>query len=165
MRKREQLSAKEELFCRCYVSSREPRLSAAKAGFGAHPERAAVKLLGSERIKARIAELEGERRAGLAEVTEGYRRLAFGSVADAVKLIMRDEPPNEEELEKLDLTMVSDIKRPKGGGLEVKFFDRLKALDRLCELSAAGSAGEESDFLAALNRSAKALHGDGDEGE
>ena len=94
------------------------------------------------------------------EVTEGYRRLAFGSVADAVKLILSDEPPCESELEKLDLTMVSDIKCPKGGGLEVKFFDRLKALDRLCELSNAASAGENSDFLCALDRSARALRGD-----
>lgn len=60
--------------------------------------------------------------------------------------------------------MVSDIKRPKGGGLEVKFFDRLKALDRLCELSNAASAGENSDFLSALDRSARALRGD-DAGE
>lgn len=108
--------------------------------------------------------LENERDAKLAEVTEGYRRLAFGSVADAVKLILSDELPDGSEIEKLDLTMVSDIKCPKNGGIEVKFFDRLKALDRLCELSNAASAGENSDFLCALDRSARALRGD-DAGE
>ena len=121
-------------------------------------------MLADPEIKRRIAKLENERDAKLAEVTEGYRRLAFGSVADAVKLILSDELPDGSEIEKLDLTMVSDIKRPKGGGLEVKFFDRLKALDRLCELSNAASAGEKSDFLSALDRSARALRGD-DAGE
>lgn len=164
MKKKEPLSPKEEIFCRFFVASREPRASAARAGYSVHPERTAMKLLADPEIKRRIAKLENERDAKLAEVTEGYRRLAFGSVADAVKLILSDEPPCESELEKLDLTMVSDIKCPKGGGLEVKFFDRLKALDRLCELSNAASAGENSDFLCALDRSARALRGD-DAGE
>jgi len=124
-----------------------------------------MKLLADPEIKRRIAKLENERDAKLAEVTEGYRRLAFGSVADALKLILSDEPPCESELEKLDLTMVSDIKCPKSGGIEVKFFDRLKALDRLCELSNAASAGESPDFLTALERSARALRGGDDERE
>ena len=164
MKKKEPLSPKEENFCRFFVASREPRASAARAGYSVHPERTAIKLLADPEIKRRIAKLENERDAKLAEVTEGYRRLAFGSVADAVKLILSDELPDGSEIEKLDLTMVSDIKRPKGGGLEVKFFDRLKALDRLCELGNAASAGENSDFLSALDRSARALRGD-DAGE
>lgn len=156
MKKKEPLSPKEENFCRFFVASREPRASAARAGYSVHPERTAMRLLADPEIKRRIAKL--------AEVTEGYRRLAFGSVADAVKLILSDELPDGSEIEKLDLAMVSDIKRPKGGGIEVKFFDRLKALDRLCELSNAASAGENSDFLSALDRSARALRGD-DAGE
>ena len=165
MKKKEPLSPKEENFCRFFVASREPRASAARAGYSLHPERTAIKLLAEPEIKRRIAKLENERDAKLAEVTEGYRRLAFGSVADAVRLILSDELPCESELEKLDLTMVSDIKCPKGGGLEVKFFDRLKALDRLCELSNAASAGESPDFLTALERSARALRGGDDERE
>lgn len=160
MKKKEPLSPKEENFCRFFVASREPRASAARAGYSVHPERTAMKLLAEPEIKRRIAKLESERDAKIAEVTEGYRRLAFGSVADAVKLILSDELPDGSELERLDLTMVSDIKRPKSGGIEVKFFDRLKALDRLCELSNAASAGESSDFLTALDRSARALRGD-----
>lgn len=155
MKKKEPLSPKEENFCRFFVASREPRASAARAGYSVHPERTAMRLLADPEIKRRIAKLENERDAKLAEVTEGYRRLAFGSVADAVRLILSDEPPCESELEKLDLTMISDIKRPKGGGLEVKFFEL-----RLCELSNAASAGENSDFLSALDRSARALRGD-----
>ena len=146
MKKKEPLSPKEENFCRFFVASREPRASAARAGYSLHPERTAIKLLAEPEIKRRIAKLENERDAKLAEVTEGYRRLAFGSVADAIRL-------------------VSDIKCPKSGGIEVKFFDRLKALDRLCELSNAASVGESPDFLTALERSARALRGGDDERE
>lgn len=124
-----------------------------------------MKLLNSRKIRERISALENERQARVAEVTDGYRRIAFGSVADAVRLIFLDGIPEEAELEKMDLTMVSDIKRPKGGGLEVKFFDRLKALDRLYELSNAAGENEKSDFFAALNRSAAALSDREDESE
>lgn len=62
--------------------------------------------------------------------TAGYIRLAFGSVADAVSLIYMDKP-SREELEKMDLFLVSEIKHPKEGALEIKFFDRLKALEKL----------------------------------
>ena len=73
--------------------------------------------------------------------------------------------PSKQEVEKLDLFMISDIKRPKGGGLEIKFFDRLKALDRLCEISSATQEKNSSDFLTALENSARALHTDGEKGE
>ena len=87
-------------------------------------------------------------------------RLAFGSVADAMKLMLCEESMSTEEIERLDLFNVSDIKRPKGGGLEIKFFDRQKALERLIEfneqLQNRGNAqslvnalanAEDSDFL------------------
>ena len=64
---------------------------------------------------------------------------------------MSDEPPCELELEKLDLTMVSDIKCPKSGGIEVKFFDRLKALTTLFEKSSeADGKNAAASLLAAL---------------
>lgn len=70
MKKKEPLSPKEEIFCRFFVASREPRASAARAGYSVHPERTAMKLLADPEIKRRIAKLENERDAKLAEVTE-----------------------------------------------------------------------------------------------
>jgi len=70
------------------------------------------------------------------EVTEGYRRLALGSSNDALKLLFLEEPTGEE-LAGLDLFNVSDIKRPKNGGMEIKFFDRCQALTRLEAMSQA----------------------------
>lgn len=58
----------------------------------------------------------------------GYERLAFGSTADAFRLMMADEPP---DVSQLDLFNVAEIKKPKDGAMELKFFDRLKALEQL----------------------------------
>ena len=60
----------------------------------------------------------------------GYQRLAFGNIADAVSLLYM-ENPSRADLSEMDLFLVSEIKRPKDGSMEIKFFDRLKALEKL----------------------------------
>ena len=72
------------------------------------------------------------------EVIEGYRRLAFGRGNDALRLLFCEEAPPPEALAALDLFNVSDIKRPKGGGLEIRFFDRCEALLRLEAMDSEG---------------------------
>ena len=51
----------------------------------------------------------------------GYERLAFGSTADAFRLLMSsaDDPP---DVGALDLFNVAEIKKPKDGAMEIKFF-------------------------------------------
>lgn len=65
------------------------------------------------------------------EVREGLRHLAFGDIKDAVTLLFADGSEILEKLPELDLFNISEIKRPKGGGTEIKFFDRIKALEKL----------------------------------
>ena len=65
------------------------------------------------------------------EVRAGLRRLAFGEIQDAILLLFADENEILEKLPELDLFSVSEIKRPKGGGMEIKFFDRIRALEKL----------------------------------
>ena len=67
----------------------------------------------------------------------GYDRLAYGGLADAVRLRCTEEP-DLAALDKMDLYNIAEIKRPKGGGMEIKFFDRIKALQSLEELNTAG---------------------------
>ena len=68
------------------------------------------------------------------------------------------------EISWLDLMNVSDLKRPKGGGLEIKFFDRIKALEHLSELNQAKTAQEGAvPFYKALERGARALTAAGEE--
>ena len=107
--------------------------SAELAGFGGDTRAVGDKLLQRDDVLSeieRIASKQERLLSGLA--TAGYIRLAFGSIADAVSLIYMDKP-SREELEKMDLFLVSEIKHPKEGAVEIKFFDRLKALEKLSE--------------------------------
>lgn len=65
-------------------------------------------------------------------VIAGLERLAFGRINDAVSLTFSDEI-TDEQIHRADLFNVSEIKKVKGGGVEIKFFDRQKALERLWE--------------------------------
>lgn len=85
-------------------------------------------------------------------VQAGLERLAFGSANDAVYLICAEELPAPAQLAALDLYNVSELKRIKGGGLEVKFFDRQRALERIYEYAnSADTAAAAGSLLAALS--------------
>ena len=92
------------------------------------------------------------------EALAGLRRLAFGRINDALALLRDD--CFESDFSGLDLFNVSEIKRVKGGGVEIKFFDRLEALERLSEIEdkAADTAAADS-FFSALKKTA---HGTGE---
>lgn len=78
-------------------------------------------------------------------------RMAFGSVNDAVRLLGMEEPLSPEELSGLDLFSVSEIRQVKGGGMEIKFSNRLDAIKLLWELEQQESAGQEmSRFISAV---------------
>lgn len=89
------------------------------------------------------------------EVSEGLRHLAFGEIHDAVSLLFESEERILQRLPELDLFNVSEIKRVKGGGMEIKFFDRLKALDRLESLVSESEGATAASFYDALEKSAK----------
>ena len=86
------------------------------------------------------------------EYTEGLRHLAFGEIQDAVRLLYAPEEQILPALGEMDLFNISEIKRPKGGGMEIKFFDRLKALEKLQALEAAegNTAAAQADAGADL---------------
>lgn len=100
------------------------------------------------------------------EVREGLRRLAFGEIHDAVLLLFADESRIMNELPDFNLFNVSEIKRPKGGGMEIKFFDRIKALEKLRDTESSSSV-QPFAFYRALEESAKRAGGafDGAEDE
>ena len=86
----------------------------------------------------------------------GYERLAFGSTTDAFRLLMSD---TELDVDRLDLYNVSEIKKPKDGAMEIKFFDRLKALEYLG--TASTDASQAGSLYEALNRCAENIGGEG----
>lgn len=59
--------------------------------------------------------------------------LAFGKSNDIVKLVMADETLNDQ-IRKLDLTLLSELKRNNNGTVEVKLVNRLDALELLAKL-------------------------------
>ena len=79
-------------------------------------------------------------------------KLALGRCNDAVELL-REELP--QDISSLDLYNVSEIKKVKGGGVEIKFFNRLDALEKLidlCETKSGANAAES--FFSALSSGA-----------
>lgn len=152
-----QLSQKEQLFCRIYSNTRNAKESAARAGYSLFLEKTGEKLLSKKEIKSEVKRLDKGRFITKSEVCAGLKRIAFGSVNDALKLLDDDCKLDEEQLNSLDLFNVSDIKKPKNGGIEIKFFDRQKALEKLFEISCEDKSDEIMPFYDALEKSARVL--------
>lgn len=128
------LTAREREFCLSFMQSGDAQLSARRAGFR-NPDSEGERLLCNEKICAeleRLSELRGRLLTALSVI--GYQRLAFSSAADAASLLF-EENPSREALGKMDLFLVSEIRRPKDGAMEIKFFDRARALEKLASLS------------------------------
>lgn len=90
------------------------------------------------------------------QIEQGLLDIALGSVSDAISLLFMTEEEAMKRLPKLKLMNVSEIKRPKGGGMEIKFFDRIKALERLGADKSSASDSSLS-FYEALEKSANDL--------
>ncbi|MDO4742562.1 MAG: terminase small subunit [bacterium] len=143
------LNGKEINFCRYYALTQNHREAAARAGY-INPDRAGLKLLSRANINAEIQKYIVNA-VDRESVLNGLKRIAFGSVADAVRLIMGDEDAKENP-EKLDLFCVSEIKVQKGGGVEIKFFDRIKALEKINEFSVSVNVGKDNPFISAIEQ-------------
>lgn len=154
------LTAREELFCRMYAYCGNGREAAVRAGYTVCPEINSRKLLGESLIRETVEKYSQEMNITLGEVKAGLRRIAFSSSVDAFRLILSADEQNIDP-EKLDLFNVAEIRRPKGGGLEIKFFDRIKALEKLGEITQSEAVGNpvSSSFYEALERSAE-IQGD-----
>ncbi|WP_101697265.1 hypothetical protein [Clostridium minihomine] len=87
------------------------------------------------------------------KIMRGYDKLAFGGISDAVRL-MFCENMDVTEIENMDLFNVAEIKRPKGGGMEIRFFDRIKALQCLEQISDEQTGGL-GEFYRALEQSVR----------
>ena len=79
------------------------------------------------------------------DVLRGLAQLAFGKVNDCVKLALEDGT----ELDQLDLTLLSEVKKTDKGLVEVKLVDRLKVLELLARIAGEDKNGAE-EFLKAL---------------
>ncbi len=94
----------------------------------------------------------------LSGIVAGLNRLAFASSADSLKLMLLDRESLLDQMDKLDMFHISEIKIPKDGAIEIKFFDRFKAFDKLLEITRFKSNSDDAtEFFAALEASAKSI--------
>ena len=75
------------------------------------------------------------------DVTRRLAELAFGKANDCVRLALEDDP----NLGRLDLSLLSEVKRNDKGTVEIKLIDRLRALEQLAQV-----AGEDTQDLEAF---------------
>lgn len=154
--KSKKLTKKELLFCHCFAMCANAREAASKSGY-ASPEKAGMRLMAKKEIQEEIGKLSLQK-AEKKEIVCGLKRLAFGSVADCLKIILSDTDENFD-IENMDFFNIAEIKKPKGGGIEIKFFDRLKALEKLSVICESGDDSSSMPFYEAIRKSAKALDG------
>ena len=79
------------------------------------------------------------------DVARRLAELAFGKANDCVRLALEDDP----KVGRLDLSLLSEIKRNEKGTVEIKLIDRLKALEQLALAAGEDKNGAE-EFLRAL---------------
>lgn len=150
------LTRREEFFCWHYAATQNAREAAVKAGFNPLlAERWAARLLKRGEVCARIGELT-QRKGSAKDVRKGLERLAFGSIADAVALLLAEDS-GALNPEKLDLFSIAEIKKPKGGGFEIKFYDRLKALEALASIESERQTDGATPFYTAIEKGVSAL--------
>ena len=82
---------------------------------------------GENALKKRIQTGEVDRQ----DVTRRLAELAFGKANDCVRLVLEDAP----DLQSLDLSLLSEVKRNEKGTVEIRLIDRLRALEQLAALA------------------------------
>ncbi|MEG1886732.1 MAG: terminase small subunit, partial [Oscillospiraceae bacterium] len=132
------------------------REAAAKSGM-LFPDKNGLRLLAMPKIKQEIERI-CKRDPPIGEISDGLRRIAFGSICDAVRLGMAE--PGTLKIEELDLFSVSEIKFQIGKGVEIKFFDRIKALEKLSALETnSNDENSSAPFYNAIMKGAESLEG------
>ena len=140
-------------FCRAYLRTMDPERAAAEAG-----KQDGFAYLAEERVQNRLEQMR-EAAAGQLRREDAVRRLAqmaFGQVNDGVRLALLGKTA---ETENMDLSAVAEIRVTDKGGVEVKFVDRVKALETLCNLLESNNGQGATDLYRALTAA-----GDGGEG-
>ena len=75
------------------------------------------------------------------EILDALKRVALSKPNDAVTLALA---PQDTYVEGLDLWGISEFKVAANGAVEVKFADRVKAMDLLLECAGSGGDGMEA---------------------
>ncbi len=78
------------------------------------------------------------------DVNRRLAEMAFGKVNDCVKLALQEDV----DLDALDLSLLSEVRRSDKGMVEIKLIDRLKVLEQLAQAVESGGTEMASFFQA-----------------
>lgn len=150
------LTKKELTFCHHYIKTGNAKEAAWLTGYKNNPEQKGTELMTKSKVSKKIEKIYLEKKKNLIyKATTGYERLAFGNISDSIKLLF-PENLSHEDLEKMDLFNISEIKKSKEGAMEIKFFDRLRALEKLEQVDME-QKGDKDPFYYALEQGIKKL--------
>lgn len=137
---------KRRAFCRAYLACMDAQRAAEQCGLADGYE-----LLELPTVRTELENIRAE--ANDICRADAVRRLcavAFGRPNDAIRLALGDGLTGGE-IDALDLSAVAEFKRSSTGGVEMKFFDRAKALELLCGiLGGAEDNGAAEEFFRAV---------------
>ncbi len=141
---RHDLSAElRKTFCRAYLQTLNPDRAAACAGADDGWD-----MLRRKDVQAELQRMRDDSRDQILREDAARRlaELAFGRANDAAALALSG-PGQCPSVDKLDLSAVSELK-VTDKGVEVKFLDRIRALEALCGLLDQDGGGAASFFQA-----------------
>ena len=152
------LNQKEILFCQHYSSSLNLKEAAVKAGYPSRSaEKIAHKILAKKETATFLSTLNSTfKRDQILELAiKALKKLIFSrpndSILLALKLSKTDPKLTEKLLDQLDFFQLTDFKKLKDGGLELKFVDKIKAIAFLFSLAdKIDSKTEVNDLITAL---------------
>lgn len=151
---KKQLSSKEKTFCYYLVETGNPIEAFSIADMKLGKENI-QELMTDKNIREEIKKIYEIKKQNLAIKAEiGYERLAFGEISDPVKLMFIKDY-DENQIKNMNLFNISEIKRLKDGTIEIKFFDRMKALEKLHQIEINRSENEVLPFYSALENGIK----------
>ena len=144
------------MFCINYVETGNIKEAAAKAGFKKNSFNIGCKLLSRKDIEEEIEKLYKRKKKNLIyKACSGYERLAFGDITDAI-ILLNPGNINTEKIASMDLFNVSEIKKNKDGAIEIKFFDRIRALEKIQNMDFTGNEQSET-FYSAIQKGTRAF--------
>lgn len=74
-----------------------------------------------------------EKSADLERIRRQLRKMAFGKNNDCAKLALQADV----DIDRLDLSLLTEIRRSEKGGVEVKLLDRTRVLEQLAQMAEA----------------------------
>lgn len=132
------MTVKEKLFCKFYLAYQNPTEAAIKAGYAKlNAQKKAHKLLTKPEIQNELQKLKKEidNNQLIHWAIIILKRILFCAPNDTISLALKQDNLDDQQIEKLNLFQISELKKLKDGTLEIKFIDKIKAIACLIDIA------------------------------